>query len=134
MSNALTAKDLERLYSLSYYLLRNGKFAQAEKILVTLCALQPKRNPLWRALGVTLHQMGRHQDAVTVFALAYSLDPSDASVLFYQGESFLALGEKEKARAALSKGVELAANLPQLKPFQLRALAILRVLTAALAL
>jgi Flp pilus assembly protein TadD len=54
-----------------------------------------------------LHQLGRVVDAAQHYALAWTLDPSDAGCALRLGECHAALGDREAAAEAFHTAIEL---------------------------
>ncbi len=71
-------------------------------------ALAPNRADLRDALGHVYHNRARYAEALAQYAAAIEIDPQFAAAHFDSGLAFLALGQREPARAAFQAALRLA--------------------------
>lgn len=77
-----------------------GRYQEAEPVYRRILALNPKDPLATHQLGLTLMQLGRCQDALTVFGNMFSLDPSEddyADTVFRMGQCLVELERWEEA-------------------------------------
>jgi Flp pilus assembly protein TadD len=58
-------------------------------------------------LGWTYYQLGRHEQALGYLERAVRLEPADATLQEHLGDVYVALGQKDRARAAYRRALEL---------------------------
>ena len=71
-------------------------------------ALSPNRADLRDALGHVYHNRARYAEALAQYAAAIEIDPQFAAAHFDSGLAYLALGQREQARAAFQAALRLA--------------------------
>ncbi len=99
----VTAPQLKEWASIradAWRLFEAGRFQEAEPIYRRLLTLNPKDPIANHQLGLTLMQLGRCKDALTVFGKIADLDPSDedyADTVFRMGQCLVELEQWEEA-------------------------------------
>lgn len=84
----------------AWELFSTGHYREAEPIYRRLLALNPKDPNATHQLGITLMQLGRCKDALTIFGALSNLDPSDedyADTVFRMGQCLVELQQWEDA-------------------------------------
>ena len=84
----------------AWRLFRGGQYQEAEPIYQRLLALNPNDPLANHQLGLTLMQLGRCKDALTVFGKISNLDPSEedyADTVFRMGQCLVELEQWEDA-------------------------------------
>ena len=76
-------------------------YAAAVPILTGLTRQKPRNADAWNLLGFSSRKLGDFDTAAAAYAKALSLDPAHLGALEYQGEMFVQLGQKAKARENL---------------------------------
>ncbi len=81
-----------------------SRLEQLQKLL----AAEPRDVFVNFALAMEYFKTGRHEEAIGQFGRVSELDPDYVAAYFQQGNSLVALGRYEEAKAAFRKGIEVA--------------------------
>jgi tetratricopeptide (TPR) repeat protein len=110
-------KEWASIRAEAWRLFSTGRYREAEPIYQRLLALNPNDPLANYQLGLTLLQLGRCKDALTVFGKMSNLDPSDedyADTVFRMGQCFVELEQWEDAfvhfQTLYDAAVEFEAN------------------------
>ncbi len=88
-------------------LIRQGKFAAAEKALIRATELDAQ-NPLsYIHLGRLYHLRGQLREAYDAYLHAWMLEPADSMTMFEIGTVLADLGDREQAKAAFHHALRL---------------------------
>ena len=71
----------------------HGRFAEVEKLAVSITKEFPSHNFSWKILGVVFLIRGRNYEALNACQTAVSLSPEDAEAYFNLGNTFSVLGK-----------------------------------------
>ena len=83
------------------------QFAEAAKLYEQLLLLSPDNAETYNNLGITLHYIGRSNDALRRLNEGVAIDPTNQRIWLTLGFVYSQLGDTEQARAALT----IAANM-----------------------
>ena len=110
-------KEWASIRAEAWRLFSTGRYREAEPIYQRLLVLNPNDSLANYQLGLTLMQLGRCKDALTVFGNMSNLDPSDedyADTVFRMGQCFVELEQWEDAfvhfQTLYDAAVEFEAN------------------------
>lgn len=93
-------KEWASIRAEAWRLFSMGRYQEAEPIYQRMLALNPNDTLANYQLGLTLMQLGRCKDALTVFGKVSNLDPNDedyADTVFRMGQCFVELEQWEEA-------------------------------------
>ena len=93
-------KEWAAIRAEAWQLFSTGRYQEAEPIYQRILALNPNDALANYQLGLTLMQLGRCKDALTVFGKVSNLDPNDddyADTVFRMGQCFVELEQWEEA-------------------------------------
>jgi tetratricopeptide (TPR) repeat protein len=93
-------KEWASIRAEAWQLFSTGRYQEAEPIYQRMLALNPNDALANYQLGLTLMQLGRCKDALTVFGKVSNLDPNDddyADTVFRMGQCFVELEQWEDA-------------------------------------
>jgi len=105
-------ETLLHVYALGTNLVEKSNIADARVLFTFLTTLAPHVSSYWIALGVSLQELNKKEDATISFGAANFLEPMDPAPLFYILECYLDLKEKDKAKLEVD---ELKKVLPGLE-------------------
>jgi tetratricopeptide (TPR) repeat protein len=88
-------------------------YDQAESYSRQALDLAPKNGAVADTYGWILYQKGEYQKAKEILELAQRYLPSNSSVAYHLGKTYLALDEKESARIALQKAIDITPDFPE---------------------
>ena len=86
---------------------QNARFADAEKLAVSLTKEFPKHQFAWKVLGALLGQSGRTSEAINANQEAVALSPQDAEAHTNLGNTLQKLGNLDEAEASYTKAIAL---------------------------
>lgn len=86
---------------------KNQQFAQAAAEYERLIALSPESVETYNNLGITLHYLGRSNEAVQRLKEGIAIDPSHQRIWLTLGFVSGQLGQTEQSRTALTRAVEM---------------------------
>jgi tetratricopeptide (TPR) repeat protein len=81
----------------------SGNYAEADALYSQLLALDPQNVELYNNLGLTLHYLGKSDEALAKLAAGLKIDPKHQRSWLTTGFVNLRLGNAADARAALTK-------------------------------
>jgi len=76
-------------------------FSQAARLYNQILTLDPKLAEVWTNMGLALHELDRHREALEAFARAASLKPDLITPQLFLGIEYVRLAEPQKALAPL---------------------------------
>ena len=82
-------------------------FIKALTIFNTVSALNPNNSIGWFNIGITLRELGSHEEALQAYGKALELDPDDASAWNSKGLELILLSCTDEAMQAYVKSFEL---------------------------
>ncbi|MBQ0756710.1 MAG: tetratricopeptide repeat protein [Amphritea sp.] len=85
-------------------------YASAAKLYAKLLEFDPENASTYNNLGLTLHYIGRSDEALKMLEEGSIIDPFDQRLLLTLGFVSTQLGDTEKARSALKSAVALGAD------------------------
>ena len=92
---------------------QNGRFAEAEKLSLSITKDYPKHPFGWKALGVVLGAIGRKSEAVAANQEAIALSPQDPEAHNNLGNTLRELGRLEEAAASFNQAIALNPKFSQ---------------------
>ena len=106
--NSLSPSQQQLKNLLEHY--QNGRFADAEKLAVSITQEFPRHNFSWKILGAVLGQTGRNSEALNANQTAVALSPQDAEAHSNLGNTLKEVGRLEEAEASYSQAIALKAD------------------------
>lgn len=91
-SRLVTVGDAERLYAAAMADYAQGRYQAAAKTLLGLIMVDASQARFFKGMAACMQLSGRYQQAVMGYASAYSLEPTDVTVLFYLAQCFASVG------------------------------------------
>ncbi len=98
----ISDSSLVLIYQLAHKFVADKQYENALDVLVFLVTLAPDSPAFWLALGVCMQALETHQDAIVMFDIAKTLNPTDPSPCIYAAESYLKMGDKDKAKEEIA--------------------------------
>ena len=98
--------SMEAIYSVAYNLYQGGKYEEAQKVFQFLCFYDHFNRKYFMGLGACQQMMKQYEQAIEIFSFATILDSDDPRPMLYIGDCNMALGEKDKAKAAYETALE----------------------------
>lgn len=97
MSRALSSRprtvgEVERLYAAAMADYAQGRYLPAAKTLLGLILVDSSQARFFKGMAACMQVSGKYQEAVMGYASAYSLQPTDATLLFYLAQCFAKAG------------------------------------------
>ena len=83
------------------------QFAEAAKLYEQLLLLSPDNAETYNNLGITLHYIGRSNDALRRLNEGVAIDPTNQRIWLTLGFVYSQLGDTEQARAALTTAANM---------------------------
>lgn len=117
----LDDNDMEALYAVTYNVYQSGKYVDAVKLFGVLSVLDPTDYRFVFGGASSLQMMGEYLMAGMYFQLAAGLDMENPAPMLHSAECFLALKDKEGAKAALRQTVERAGDNAEYAPVRQKA-------------
>ena len=114
---AMGEEAVKALYGIAYALYQSRHYGEASRAFQLLTAVSPDCYSHWLGFGLALHEEKRYGDAVLAFGYAALIDPWVAAPHLHAAYALFALGDKEKAAAALSNGYLLAGGEKKISDF-----------------
>ena len=108
---AIGRPSAESRYNSGLTLARQHRWNEAEQAFREAIALRREFPEAWNELGHTLRQEKRFPESVAAYQEALRLRPNYAQALEYLGETYLAMGDRDKANATLERLRPLDARL-----------------------
>lgn len=130
-SRRLTAEQLEVIYAMAYAHVARCEYGKALPIFAFLAQYGPTRKHYWAGLALCLQKTDRPDEARNIYALILTLYPDSADAVLRTAECELALGENERAQAALFGAIAIDAESGQLGPVSHRARALLDLISVS---
>jgi len=90
---------------IKYY--QAGRYADAEKLSVSITQEFPKHPFAWKVLGAALNQMGKINESLVATQKSVQLDPQDAGAHYNLGNTLQDLGRVKEAEANYKKAITL---------------------------
>jgi Flp pilus assembly protein TadD len=103
LSGRLDNDQANTLYTHAFYLGNQGKYQEACAVLDLLRLYRPHEPKYTTAAAVCLRKLGRHEDAIRMYAQTIELRPDDYGPVFPLVECMLQLGLREQAAELLRK-------------------------------
>jgi len=94
-------------------LCRQGRLAEARKMLERLVAATPRHAEALHLLGLVHGRLGRHRDAVAALRKAVDLAPMNVEAALQLGDCAVQAGDTDTATAAYDRVARLAPNDPR---------------------
>lgn len=116
-------------YEMAYHFYQGGQYEQSERTFRLLTCLDTRNCNHWMGLASALKMQKKYQDAINAFYAVVMLETGESNPLphAYAAECFYALGQKDKAKRALTQAQKIAKKdekysrlSDQLKIFQTR--------------
>ncbi|MBV8045960.1 MAG: hypothetical protein JO171_02320 [Paludibacterium sp.] len=107
---ALAPQDMAACYREGAEAYQAGEYSTAARAFFLLTFLRPDDGQLHLALGSALQQLGESASALMHFSSAADLSPQDPGALFRVAECQASLEEREGAREALRRCLDLCAT------------------------
>lgn len=109
-ANKLVLSRLERFWDLAQTAIKQEKYLQAEKALLTILRIDEKNAGAYNRLGILYAKQENFTDAVECFEIAQSLEPS-VNNLHNVGLVYYNIGEYPKAALAFEQALEIDDSL-----------------------
>ena len=106
------AQALTEMYTQACEQFAAGEIVGATRTLLALAAVEPREPTYWFGLGGCQQARAEHQAAVRCFAVAALLDSEDPLPHLFAAQSWLALGERSHANAAVEAAYGCALGRP----------------------
>jgi type III secretion system low calcium response chaperone LcrH/SycD len=100
---ALSEEETEKFYAYGFAQYGSGNWAEAADAFRLLCTRRPLEPKFWFALGATLQEAGRYEDALHSWAMAALLKKEDPYPHFHAAECCFSLQMAEDASKALAE-------------------------------
>lgn len=101
---------LDKLWQIAQVGLREKKYLNAEKALLTILRVDERNAAAYNRLGILYSKQRAFNDAIECFEIAQSLEPS-ASSLHNVGLIYYETGQFEKAAIAFEQAIEMESGL-----------------------
>lgn len=101
---------LDKLWQIAQEGLRDKKYLNAEKALLTILRVDERNAAAYNRLGILYAKQRAFNDAIECFEIAQSLEPS-ASSLHNVGLIYYETGQYEKAAIAFEQAIEMESGL-----------------------
>ncbi|HSW81559.1 MAG TPA: tetratricopeptide repeat protein [Candidatus Saccharimonas sp.] len=101
---------LDKLWQIAQEGLRDKKYLNAEKALLTILRVDERNAAAYNRLGILYARQRAFNDAIECFEIAQSLEPS-ASSLHNVGLIYYETGQYEKAAIAFEQAIEMESGL-----------------------
>ncbi len=124
-SLGFTEPALNSLEMMGYAYYRGRKYPEAARVLSFVLSMNPARPTTWRALGGVAQANKNFDAAMWCYTQALQFDPEDLISAMLLGESMCRHGEKKEGVIILRAAVERAEGRAALKPYIIRAKAII---------
>jgi eukaryotic-like serine/threonine-protein kinase len=98
------------LYHKAWALAQQGQLKEAEQAYREILAERPNFWPAYNNLGVLLTRQARYEEAATAFAAAGAAAPKVAQPMANLAQTYLELGKRDDARAALNESIARGEN------------------------
>src|SRR5450432_1727674 len=95
--------DAERRVERAAELFEQQRWHEAVEELRAATSINPYNAAWFYNLGITLDQLGHHEEAAAAYQDAIAIDPEDVQALHRLGQDFHELGRFEESIAALEK-------------------------------
>ena len=104
------ATQLDRLWDISKVSIKNRRYLQAEKALLTILRVNERDARAYNHLGVLYAKQKQYDDAIECFEIAQSLQPS-ASSLHNVGLIYYEAGKLDKAEQAFEQSIKMESEV-----------------------
>jgi tetratricopeptide (TPR) repeat protein len=84
--------EVESLYAAAMADYAQGRYLPAARTLLGLILVDSSQARFFKGMAACMQLTGRYQEAVMGYASAYSLQPTDATPLFYLAQCFAKVG------------------------------------------
>lgn len=125
-SRPRTVGEVERLYAAAMGDYAQGRYMPAAKTLLGLIFIDPSQARFFKGVAACMQLSGKYQQAAMGYATAYSLQPEDATVLFYLAQCFMGLGGWMQASEAAQTFLDETAGSEDHADMRSRALGIVK--------
>ncbi len=99
--------DMDEELGTARALIHEERYTSAINRLISIVVSDSGSADAWNLLGFASRKDGKLQKAAEAYEQALAIDPDHKGALEYQGELFVALGEREAAEANLDKLIAL---------------------------
>jgi len=107
----MTADDPAQMARQADTLFREKQYGRAAELYTRLLELNPDNVETRNNLGLTLHYLGRHEEALRQLREGAALNPDHQRIWLTLGFVSSQLGNVEEAREALTKATETGGNI-----------------------
>lgn len=125
-SRPRTVGEVERLYAAAMGDYAQGRYMLAAKTLLGLIFIDPTQARFFKGVAACMQLSGKYQQAAMGYASAYSLQPGDATVLFYLAQCFMGVGGWLQASEAAQAFLDDTAGSDAYGDMRSRALGIVK--------
>lgn len=105
-SSRLTPEQLEVIYALAYTHVVQKQYAQALPVFSFLSQYGPTRKHYLSGLGLCLHMVGRHEEAINIYSVVILLFPDSFDAALHVAEAQIALEQFDDALVSLRRVAE----------------------------
>jgi tetratricopeptide (TPR) repeat protein len=109
-TNAAPSNDPQAMSTRAEEAFSAGRYDEATQLFQQLLALEPQNVELHNELGLTLHYLGRSDDALKQLAAGLAIDPKHQRSWLTTGFVNLQLGNAAAAREALVKARDIGSD------------------------
>lgn len=125
-----TVGEIERLYAAAMADYAQGRYLPAAKTLLSLILVDSSQARFFKGMAACMQVSGRYQEAVMGYASAYSLQPTDATLLFYLAQCFAKVGGWREAGEAAQTFLDETAGSDRHGDMRSKALGMIRAAEA----
>lgn len=100
---------------------------KALAVISTLLMLDQRRAEYYVTAAIAMHHLERYDEAEVYYATADGLRPDHAVTLMYRGEARVLADDRAAGVPLLKRGIEIATDDVELKPYAHRATRILQI-------
>jgi tetratricopeptide (TPR) repeat protein len=90
-------------YSKAVLAVKDGRFADAQPVLLQVVARDSANADAWNYLGYSDRMLGKFQDSLSAYQKALALKPDHRGANEYLGKPYVQTGDLPKAREQLAK-------------------------------
>lgn len=115
-------KTLDTMYAAAYILYQSGQYEKALKMFQSLTLLDHFEFKYFFGLASCYQQLKNYKDAVTIYGVAYMLEPHDPAVPFHSAYCHMQLEDYEAAQSGYYAASVWAGERPEYSELKEQAL------------
>jgi predicted Zn-dependent protease len=109
----MTQQEYDGAYACACQFAHAGRFLEAVKLACLLMVVDGRDGRYAQLAGICMHRMKHYAVADQLYAVAMQLSPKDPTVWVYRGELLWAMGDQEKAKEWIARGLKEAEKHPE---------------------